>query len=72
MTSTEPIRMLQRRLPPVPKVSVSEAIADATDIARTAIPADTRSTRLFRRSTMGLGRELRGTDQAMFCAFCSA
>ena len=64
--------MLQRRLPPVPKVSVSDAIAEATDMARTAIPADTRRTRLFRRRTIGLGRELRGTDQAMFWAFCRA
>ena len=64
--------MLQRRLPPVPKVSVSEATAEATESASTAAPAETSSTRLFRRSTIGLGRELRGTDQAMFCAFCRA
>ena len=39
---------------------------------RTAIPAVASSSRLRPRALNGLGRLLRGTDQAVFMAYCTA
>ena len=43
--------------------------AESTEIASTATPALISSSRLLSRSSTGLGRLLRGTDQAMLVAF---
>jgi hypothetical protein len=73
-SSTVTRRISQRHEPSAvgPNMSVSEPSAEMIETPRTATPEVTSSTRLLNRSTTGLGRLLRGTDQAMFWAFCSA
>ena len=53
------------------KTSVLLSRMDSADTTSTATPAVISRIRLLSRSRNGLGRLLRGTDQAMLSAFCT-
>ena len=71
MMSTVVTRITQRIVVSVEpaKTCVLLASTDSTEIEITAAPAVITSSRLLRRSRIGFGRLLRGTDHAVFRAF---